>query len=63
MEVVGPENICGGDHVLVGPSQFSQIQVRPNHALGVEDFHSRHIGLVGCGWLVDRVTMEHLGLK
>jgi hypothetical protein len=63
LDLAWTENFCGGDHVLMGPSQFPKIQVRPDHAFGMEDFHSSDLGLVGRGGLVDRVAMEHLGLK
>jgi hypothetical protein len=63
LDMVRLENVCGGDHVLVGEGHLSTLSLRPNHALGLENFHPHHFGVVGSHWHLDANTMEYLVMK
>jgi NADH:ubiquinone oxidoreductase subunit H len=60
LDLVGPENLCGGDHVPLGPCHFPALPLRPDHAPGLEDFYPGHPGVAGGGGPVDAVPPVHL---
>jgi hypothetical protein len=63
LDMVRLENLCGGDHVLVGESDLPTLSLRPNHALGLENLYPHHFGVVGNRWYLDANTMEYLVMK
>ena len=63
MDLVGAEDLCGRDHVPLGSCDLPAISLRPNHALGLEDLHPDHFGVVGGGGSLDANAMEYLDLK
>ena len=58
-----PEDLRRGHDVPVGARHLSALPLRPDHAPGLEDLHSRHAGVAGGGGAVDPVTAEHLEMK
>ena len=62
LDLAGYQNFCRGHHVSLGEGYFPAFSIRPNHASGLENFHSRDLGLVGGDWHMDANSMEYLEL-
>jgi hypothetical protein len=63
LDLVGCQNLLGGVPVHLVPCQFPALPLRPDYAVGLEDFYSSDLGVVvGRWWLAD-LAMEYLEVR
>jgi hypothetical protein len=58
--MAGLEDILCDDRFHLGAGNVSALSLRPDHALGLEGFYSRDLGVAGGGWGMDADPVEHL---